>query len=128
MKKSNPAQNQSMIFVVLFLLGAFVFTIWTMSRIPDNIILHINEEWAIMLVGEKDVNNVKIGNKFTIHKMDKASIHFSGYGKFDWRGKEITIRRGLVSLNGRSISKSRREKVANILFYPDGRLTKGKLQ
>jgi len=81
-----------------------------------------------MLVGEKDVNNVKIGNKFKIHKMDNGSIHFSGYGKFAWRGNQITIRRGLVSLNGNSISKSRREKVANILFYPDGHLTKGKLQ
>ena len=117
-----------MIFVVLFLLGAFVFTLWTMSRIPENVMLHANEEWAIMLVGEKDVNNVKLRNNFTVHKNDNASIHFSGYGKINWGKNTITIRRGLVALNGRSISKSRRDKVANILFYPDGHLTKGKLQ
>lgn len=124
----TTAQTHSMVFVVLFLLAAFAFTLWTMSRIPDNAMLHINHEWAVILVGEKNTNNIKLTPRFQVEKIDNASIHFSGYGTFNWMGNKITVRRGQISLNGLSVAKSRREKIAHVMFYPDGRLTKGKLQ
>lgn len=128
MRQSTQLQNQSKLFVVLFLLAAFSFTLWTMSRIPHHVVLHVNEEWAIMLVGEKNVNNLKFPARFRVNKKDTANIHLTGYGEIKWGEHSIIIRRALVSLDGQSISKSRREKVAHVTFYPDGRLMKGKLE
>jgi hypothetical protein len=128
MQQSSARQTQSKLFVVLFLLAAFSFTLWTMSRIPHHVVLHVNEEWAIMLVGEKNINNLKFPARFKVYKTDTANVYFTGYGKFKWGENTITIRRALISLNGQSISKSRQEKIAHVTFYPDGRLMKGKLE
>lgn len=128
MQSGSARQTQSKLFVVLFMLAAFSFTLWTMSRIPHHVVLHVNEEWAIMLVGEKDIKSLKFSARFKVNKTNTANIHLTGYGKINWGENTITIRRALVSLNGQSISKSRREKIAHVTFYPDGRLMKGKLE
>ena len=127
MQANKQLQTQSKLFVVLLLLGALSFTLWTMSRIPHHLVLHVNEEWAIMLVGENNIKQLKFNGRFTVNQRDTANYEVTGTGNIQWGDNTITIRRATVALNSSSISKSRRYKVAHVTFYPDGRLMKGKL-
>jgi len=114
--------------VVLFLLAAAWFSFWSMQRIPQYVLLHINGEWAVMLAGEKDINQVKLSDTFTVTDITPMSMNVSGYGTLQWNANRITVHRDGINLNEQRLVKSRRQTKAHAIFYTDGRITKGKLQ
>ncbi len=126
---SNNRVNPSILFLALFSIGAISFTVWTRNRIPDNITLHINDTLSVVLMGEKDIKAIRFHPaKFKLGKKNSGHLWLNGYGDIHWRKHKIIIRKNAVSFNGQSISKTRREKIANIMLYPDGRMSKGKPQ
>lgn len=126
---SNNRVNPSILFLVLFFIGAISFTLWTMNRIPDNITLHINNTWSVVVMGEKDIKAIRFHPaKFKLEKKNSGHLWLNGYGVIHWQKHKIIIRKNAVSFNGQSITKLRRETIATIMLYPDGRISKGKPQ
>lgn len=120
---------RSKLFAIIFIVTAFAFTYWSMQRIPHSVILHVNNKWHIMLVGETNTNAIQFHTRnFEIIKEDMGNLWLTGNGNIEWQEHLITIHKASVRLDKHSISTSMREMGVNIMFYPDGRVTKGKLQ
>lgn len=119
--------NRSKLFAVIFILSAFAITYWMMQRIPHPVTLHINDRWHIMLIGEDQASAVHFySSQFEITKQDRANLWLRGKGKLRWHDHTITVYKASVRLDSHSVSTNMRELGVNIMFYPDGRVTKGK--
>ena len=119
--------NRSKLFAVIFIVGAFVATYWMMKRIPHPVTLHINDRWHIMLIGEEHTSAIKFySSQFEVVKEDAGNLWLTGKGDIKWHEHTITVYKASVRLDKHSISTNMREMGVNILFYPDGRVTKGK--
>jgi hypothetical protein len=82
-----------------------------------------------MLVGEKKKSAVKFNSaQFEILREDTANLWISGRGRISWHEHNITVSNTDIQLDEHAISKSHPDADANLMFYPDGRVTKGKLQ
>ena len=120
---------RSKLFAIVFIVAAFSFTYWSMQRIPHSVILHVNNKWHIMLVGETNTNAIQFRTRnFEIIKEDMGNLWLTGTGDINWQKHLITIDKASIRLDKHSISTSMREMGVNVMFYPDGRVTKGKLQ
>jgi len=119
--------NRSKLFAIIFIVAAFAATYWMMNRIPHPVTLHINDRWHIMLIGEEQTSAVQFfSSQFEVIKEDRANLWLTGKGTLKWHTHTITVYKASVSLDKHSISTNMRELGVNILFYPDGRVTKGK--
>lgn len=119
--------NRSKLFAIIFIVGAFVATYWMMQRIPHPVTLHINDRWHIMLIGEERTSAINFySSQFEVVKEDAGNLWLTGKGNIQWHEHTITVYKASVRLDKHSISTNMRETGVNILFYPDGRVTKGK--
>jgi len=121
--------HRSKLFAIVFIVTAFALTYWSMQRIPHSVILHVNNTWHIMLVGETKTNAILFRtSNFEIIKEDMGNLWLTGTGKINWQDHMITIHKDGIRLGEHHISTSMHEMGVNMMFYPDGRVTKGKLQ
>jgi len=119
--------NRSKLFAIVFILSSFAATYWMMKRIPHPIALHINDRWHIMLIGEDQTSAIHFySSQFEVIKEDRGNLWLQGKGKLRWHEHTITVHKASVRLDSHSISTNMRELGVNIMFYPDGRVTKGK--
>ena len=82
-----------------------------------------------MLVGETDPASIQFHTRnFDIIKEDAGNLWLTGTGEIKWHKHLITIHKASIRLDKHSISTSMRELNVNVMFYPDGRVTKGKVQ
>ena len=82
-----------------------------------------------MLIGETDTSKIRFNsNRFEIVKENQANLWLNGTGKLEWGDHTINVYKTNVMLNRHSIATSMREAEVHIMFYPDGRVTKGQLQ
>ena len=114
------------LFAIGFLIAAFAITYWSMQRIPHSVVLHVNDKWHIMLVGETDPNNVQFYTRnFNLIRENAGNIWLTGTGKITWQEHTIVIHKAGIRLGQHNISTSNRELNVNLMLYPDGRVTKG---
>lgn len=119
--------NRSKLFAIFFIVGAFGATYWMMQRIPHPVTLHINDRWHIMLIGEEHTSAIKFySSQFEVVKENAGNLWLTGKGDIKWHEHTITVYKASVRLDKHSISTNMRKMGVNILFYPDGRVTKGK--
>ena len=120
--------NKGQTFVVLLLLGAAMVTYWSVQTIPHHVIVHLNDTWHIMLVGEQRIDRVDFfADDFVIEKQDQANLWLSGQGQLKWQQHTLAIKsRDTLLLNDREITRSRDSLAFQLQLYPDGRVTKGK--
>ena len=121
--------NRSKLFAAVFIILAFVIAWWMVQRVPHYVTLHVNQRWHIMLIGEDKTSAIKFNTaNFEVIREDPANLWLSGKGELEWLKLGIRIEDDSVTLNDHSISTSLPEVDVNIMFYPDGRVTKGNLQ
>ena len=127
--KTQSSRSSSILFVVLFFLAAAGISYWTLKREPDYITLNINNQWRIYLIGESNIYALEYhANNFTPVEQDNHSLWLNGTGEITWGKNTIRVHKAGIFLNDKSISKSPRETLANILFARDGTVRKGALQ
>ena len=81
-----------------------------------------------MLIGENQTSAVRFNShQFEVTKEDTANLWLKGKGQINWHDHTITVDMANVSLNKHNVSTTMDEVDVNIMFYPDGRITKGKL-
>ena len=120
--------TRSRLLAAVFILSAFTISYWFVQHIPHPVVIHVNDKWHIMLVGESDTSSVQFySNQFDLVREDRANIWLSGKGRIKWHDHTITITRASVRLNNKTVSTNIQEAEVNIMFYPDGRVTKGTL-
>lgn len=129
-KKPSLLYNyRSKLFAITFIVAAFAVTYWSMQRIPHSVILHVNDKWHILLVGETDPAAIRFFTRsFDIIKEDHGNLWLTGTGDINWHEHQITIHNASIRLGKHTIATSMRELNVNVMFYPDGRVTKGKVQ
>lgn len=119
--------NRSKLFAIVLVVSAFAVTYWMMRHIPHPLALHINDRWHIMLIGEKQASAVRFySSQFELIKEDRGNLWLKGKGQLNWLDHTITVHEASISLDKHSISTDMHGLGVNILFYPDGRVTKGK--
>lgn len=118
--------HTSVMYLALFLLAALAFTLWSFQRIPDHVILHINDKWRVHLVGEQNFEALQLQpGPLKIVKRDSANLWLTGTGTVNWQSHTIKVYKAAIYLDRHSFSKNASEPVVNILFYPDGAVQKG---
>jgi len=121
--------NRSKLFAAVFIVLAFVIAWWMVQRVPHYVTLHINQRWHIILIEENKTSAVKFNTtNFEVIREDPANLWLSGNGELKWLEYVILVENDSVSLNSHNISTSLPDAEVNIMFYPDGRVTKGNLQ
>lgn len=121
--------NRSKLFAAVFIVFAFVIAWWMVQRVPHYVTLHINQRWHIILIEENKTSAVKFNTtNFEVIREDPANLWLSGNGELKWLEYVILVENDSVSLNSHNISTSLPDAEVNIMFYPDGRVTKGNLQ
>ncbi len=119
--------NRSKLFAIIFIASAFAVTYWMMQHIPHPLTLHINDRWHIMLIGEKQASAVRFySSQFEVLKEDRGNLWLKGKGQLNWLDHAIVVDEAGIRLDKHNISTNLRGLGVNILFYPDGRVTKGK--
>ena len=120
--------NKSHIIILLFLLLAFLATYFSFSKIPHSLVIHINNEWHLLLVGETNPAHLEYhGSEFTSTASNTANLWLNGRGILKWQSHEIDIMPTGIRINQQMISKSDEHSAAHLTLYPDGRISKGKL-
>jgi hypothetical protein len=120
--------NRSKIFAAAFIVLAFLSAWWMVQRVPHYVTLHVNQRWHIMLVGEDRTSVIKFNtNEFQVIREDHANLWLTGNGEIRWLEQRITIENDSIIANNHNISTSIKNAEVNIMFYPDGRVTKGNL-
>ncbi len=118
----------SRLFVLAFLLLAVVFAVTTFNKIPHSVILHLNQQWHILLVGESDSRHVIYhGDDFSMQNVDKGNLWLQGQGQLDWQQNRILVEQNSLKINETVIDKSDPRFGATLLLYPNGQISKGKL-
>ena len=98
-----------------------------MQRTPHDIVLHINDKWHVMLISEKQPNELRFNSQhFTLTRQNQANLWLTGNGELRWKGHTITVTESKLSFNDTVIATTSRSLVVNLFFYPDGRVIKGK--
>lgn len=122
------ARTISRLFVLVFLAAAVLFSVTTFKRIPHPIIVHINQQWSIVLVGESSKERIIFHSAdFTLEKTDAGNLWLQGQGDINWKPHNIRVSEDRITINDKDIAKSRQGDHVTLLLYPDGRLTKGRL-
>ena len=120
--------SSSLLFVTLFVIAALAFTIWSYQRIPHHILLHINGMWRVHLIGEGNIDNVRLETRrLKVVKRDSANLWLEGTGTLTWQSHTIKVYKAVIFLNKHSFSKNMREPIVNIMFFPEGAVQKGAL-
>lgn len=114
-------------FAIFFIGTALLISYVIMQRIPHDLVLHINDKWHIMLIGEDLSSEIRYDSQqFTLSKQNKANLWLHGKGKLQWHEHTITIAELELRFNEKVISTSKKSLVVNLFLYPDGRVLKGK--
>ena len=120
--------GRSKLIAAAIIIIAFAATYWMMQHIPHPVTLHLNNRWHIMLIGENQTSAVRFNSHhFEVTKEDTANLWLKGKGQINWHDHSITVHKASVSLDKHNVATTRAEVDVNIMFYPDGRITKGKL-
>lgn len=123
------ALQQHHFVLILLLLAAIAFTWWSLSTVPQNIALHLNGRWHILLMSETDPDQVHLQkNYFTIDQRKSGELYLRGYGTIQWRTHTLQVNKGGVYFNDKLISVTHPNMSVTVLFYPDGRVEKGQTQ
>ncbi|MGD8783335.1 MAG: hypothetical protein PVF28_05550 [Thioalkalispiraceae bacterium] len=121
--------NRSNIFAAVFLITAFLLALWMVNRVPHYVTLHLNDRWHVMLIGEKDTNTIQFdANEFQLIRENQGNLWLTGKGKITWRTHNITVQTTGIHLNNHSIETDINTAEVNVMFYPDGRVTKGNIK
>ena len=119
--------NRNHVFVLSFLLLAFLATYVTFTRIPHSLVIHINNEWHLMLVTETNTAHLDYhGAEFTSTASNTANLWLTGQGLIKWQSHEIEIMPTTMRINRQIIRKNDVHSEAHLMLYPDGRISKGK--
>ena len=119
--------NRSRLFAIAFILAAFSVTLWMFQSVPHPVTLHINDNWHVMLIGEEDVQNIKFSQQeIWLQKQDTANLWLEGMGTIDWKTHHIKVAKNQLRFNQQLIERSNDRLEVHLMFYPDGRVTKGK--
>ena len=121
--------NKSHIFVLLLVLLAFAVTLISYRQIPHSLVMHVNDRWHIMLVGESNTNKLDYhASDFVMQDYNQANIWLHGHGPIQWRQNHISVQDDAIIINNKSISTTHADSEAHLTLYPDGRISKGELQ
>lgn len=114
--------------VLLFILMAIAATMISYQQIPHSLVLHINNRWHIMLVGEARPDHlIYHGSDFVTRDSNRANLWLSGVGPIEWLQNRVDVKTDAIRINNTLISTSHAHSEAHIMLYPDGRISKGQL-
>ena len=120
--------NRSHVVVLFFILLAVAATILSYRQIPHSLVVHINDRWHVMLVGESRVDKLNYhANDFVTHDSNRANLWLSGAGPIVWQQNHINVKANAITINDNVIATSHAHSEAHITLYPDGRISKGQL-
>ena len=120
--------NKSHAFVLLFILFAGIVTYITYNKIPHSVVIHINDRWHVMLVGETRINHLNYhGDNFVTENSNAANLWLRGTGLIQWQAHRINVQNLSIMINHQEIATSHEHSQVHLMLYPDGRVTKGKL-
>lgn len=121
--------SRARLFAVIFIFTAFAVSYWIVQRIPHSVVLHVNDKWHVMLAGETLTSSLGFySNQFDLIREDPANLWLRGEGNIKWHQHTITVTESSIRLNSHIIETGMNEAEVNIMFYPDGRVTKGSLK
>lgn len=119
--------NKSHVFVLLLVILAFIATYISFQRIPHPLVLHINDHWHIMLIGETRESGLEYRrDDFMLSDSNSANLWLNGSGSIVWQQLQIEVQPTTLIINGKSISTSTDKSQAHLMLYPDGRISKGR--
>lgn len=82
-----------------------------------------------MLAGETLTSSLSFNsNQFDLVREDSANLWLRGKGSIKWHQHTIAVAESSIRLNTHIIETGMEEAEINIMFYPDGRVTKGSLK
>jgi len=121
--------NKSHVFVLFFMLFAFLATYITFTKIPHSLVVHINDEWHLLLVGETNTAHLEYhGADFVSTASNTANLWLTGHGFIKWQAQQIEVTPTGIHINDKIISKSNSNSEAHLMLYPYGRISKGKFE
>ena len=120
--------NRHHVVILVFILLAIIATLVSYRQIPHSLVVHINDRWHVMLVGESRVDKLSYhANDFVTEDSNRANLRLRGTGLIQWQRNRILVQANAISINDHVIATDHEHSEAHIMLYPHGRVTKGQL-
>jgi len=116
------------VFIVLFFAAALIATYVSFHKIPHSLVLHINDRWHVMLVGETRATHLDYhAEDFVTNNSDAGNLWLTGAGKLQWQAHAIVVQASDLLIDHNVITTSSTRRNVHLMLYPDGRISKGRL-
>ena len=118
------------IIIVALAITAMVFTIWSMSRIPDYAHITINKKWTLMFMGAENFDEIELNYKgsTSLVKVSEHYIKITGQGSLRWKKILVLFDENSLMINDTAIERTTVEGQAMLYLYPDGRIVKDQIR
>jgi hypothetical protein len=119
--------RKSHLFVLLFITLALYATYLSYQTIPHSLVIHFNNRWHLMLVGETQSSHVDYhARDFVTINSNSANLWLNGAGQITWKTHQLEVSDVAIRINNQVVSRDNPHSEIHLMLYPDGHITKGK--